>query len=83
MEIVYVFDPFDRLQGIADSVIETPRGVPSSRILRVSRTIEIELQRISAAIKKERTGSIQFIPVSRMAPPPRITAAVESVSPNM
>ena len=40
-------------------------------------------QRMSAAMSSERTGSIQFWPVSRMPAPPAMTAAVESVSPAM
>ncbi len=62
---------------------ETPRGVPSSRMLRVSRTMPKLDQRMSAAMTSERTGSIQFWPVSRMPAPPAMTAAVESVSPAM
>ena len=41
------------------------------------------VQKISAEITSESTGSIQFCPVSRMPAPPAITAAVESVSPAM
>ncbi len=39
---------------------ETPRGVPSSRIFSVSRTMPMLDQRISAAMSSESTGSIQF-----------------------
>ena len=38
----------------------TAAGVPSRRMLRVSRTIETELQTIMPAIRRERTGSIQY-----------------------
>ena len=41
------------------------------------------VQRMSPAMRSERTGSIQFWPVSRMPAPPAMTAAVERVSPAM
>src|SRR2546430_870870 len=46
---------------------ESPRGVPSSRIFIDSRTMEMELHRISAAMSSESTGSIQLRWVKRMA----------------
>ena len=52
-------------------------------MLSVSRMMPIELQRIIAAMIMESTGSIRVMPVKRMAAPPTMTAAVESVSPSM
>ena len=43
----------------------------------------MELQRIMPAMRIERTGSIHVMCVNRIAAPPTITAAVESVSPSM
>jgi len=43
----------------------------------------MELQTIMPAMMSERTGSIHMMPVKRIAAPPAMTAAVESVSPSM
>ena len=59
----------------------TPRGVPSRRMLSVSRMMPKLDHRIRAPMPNESAGSIQYCPVARIAQPPAITAAVESVSP--
>ena len=83
MQVVDVEHAGDVGDGVAD-VGECDRaGVPSSRMLRVSRTMVTELQTIMPAIRSESTGSIHMTPVNRMAAPPAMTAAVESVSPSM
>ena len=60
MQIVHVAHAFDRFHPERIFSIDRPRGVPSSRMLSVSRTMSIELHRISAAMMSESTGSIQF-----------------------
>ena len=68
VEVVDVEDAGDAADGGADAGRgETARGVPSSRMLRVSRTMVTELQRIMPAMMSERTGSIHIMPVKRMA----------------
>src|SRR5690242_20991305 len=42
-----------------------------------------EDQRISAAMANDKAGSIHPLPVKRIAHPPMITEAVDSVSPSM
>ena len=83
MEIMHVFHPFDRLQGMTDLCDRNAARRALKQNIEGLAHIEIELHKMSAAIRRERTGSIQFSPVNRMAPPPTITAAVESVSPSM
>ena len=60
-----------------------PRGVPSSRMLSVSRTMLIELQQDHRGDEQREHGVDPALPVKRMAAPPTMTAAVESVSPSM
>ena len=84
VEVVDVEDAGDGGERGADvGELETARGVPSSRMLRVSRTMVTELQTIMPAMRSESTGSIHMMPVKRMPAPPAMTAAVESVSPSM
>ena len=52
-------------------------------MFNVSRIIPAELHRIIAAIRIDSMGSIQVRPLNRMAAPPAMTAAVDSVSPSM
>ena len=59
----------------------TPRGVPSRRMLRVSRTMPKPDHRMRHLIRTDTTESIEYWPVDMMAEPPAMTAAVESVSP--
>ena len=83
VQIMHILNACDPCSVSRISGSEIPRGVPSSRIFSVSRTIESDDQIISAAIARESTGSIQDCPVHKIAAPPTITAAVESVSPSM
>ena len=56
-------------------------GAPSSRIFRLSLTMPTDDHKTMAAMAMESAGSIQLWPVTMMAQPPAITAAVERVSP--
>jgi hypothetical protein len=60
VQVVDVDHALDGFHAGANLRQRAPRGVPSSRMLSVSRTMPMLDQRMSAAMSSERTGSIQF-----------------------
>ena len=83
MQVMYILYPFNGLQ----------RNPYLRQGTTARRTLEQDVQRLphnrqrtpqnQRGDQRESTGSIQLCPVNRIATPPTITAAVESVSPSM
>ena len=81
VQVMDIVDAGDVRIGTSMRSNSMPLGVPSSRMLRLSRMMPMEDHRIMTPMPMESAGSIQRWPVRAMATPPAMTAAVDSVSP--